>query len=115
MTIKKTATKSSTKTPARKAPSRKPAAPVERAVLVTTTHRGVFIGMAVDVHGETITLRACRNIIYWPADCQGFLGLAAKGPTKGTKVGPAATITLRNITAVAELSAAARGVFEALS
>ena len=51
----------------------------ERAVLVTTEHRGVFFGYATDPDGDTITLRACRNAIYWSADVRGFLGLAATG------------------------------------
>lgn len=74
----------------------------ERAVLVTTTHRGVFFGYAVETAGPTIKLRAARNCLYWPADNKGFLGLASMGPTKGARVGPAANIELRDITCVAE-------------
>jgi hypothetical protein len=76
----------------------------ERAVVVTTTYRGVFFGYAEDVDGEIIKLRAARNCIYWSADIRGFMGLAATGPNKNCKVGPAADISLRNITSVMECS-----------
>lgn len=72
----------------------------ERAVLVTTAHRGVFFGYATDVHGETIKLRAGRLCVYWSSELHGFMGLAAHGPSATCKVGPAADIELRNITAV---------------
>ena len=62
----------------------------ERAVLVTTSHRGVFFGYALDTDGETIKLRAARNCIYRPTDNKGFMGLAYMGPIKGSRVGPAA-------------------------
>jgi hypothetical protein len=73
----------------------------ERAVLVTTAHRGVFFGYATDTSGDIIQLRAARNCIYWPAENKGFLGLASKGPLKGSRIGPAADLELRKITAVA--------------
>lgn len=76
----------------------------ERAVLVTTAHRGVFFGYCSDTGGNTIKLRAARNCIYWPSDNRGFLGLASDGPNNGAKVGPAADIELRDITCVAEVT-----------
>lgn len=87
--------------------------PAERAVLVTTSHRGVFFGYATDTSGAIIKLRAARNCIYWPAAQKGFLGLAEKGPLSGAKVGPAADIELRDITCVAECTAAAAQAWEA--
>lgn len=72
----------------------------ERAVVVTTEHRGVFFGYAIDTDGEIIKLRAARNCIYWPTENKGFMGLAAMGPVKGARVGPAADIELRKITSV---------------
>lgn len=75
-----------------------------RAVLVTTAHRGVFFGYAAKTDGETIALKNARNCVYWSADVKGFLGLAASGPSASCKIGPRADITLRNITAVAEVS-----------
>jgi len=74
----------------------------ERAVLVTTSHRGVFFGYATNTDGAVIALRAARNCIYWPASNKGFLGLAAEGPHKGSRIGPPANIELRDITCVAE-------------
>ena len=84
----------------------------ERPVLVTTVHRGVFFGYAEDTSGETIKLKRARNCIYWPVANRGFLGLAADGPAKGARVGPAADIELRNITSVAECSEAAVSAWE---
>ena len=73
----------------------------ERAVLITTEHRGVFFGYATDTSGDIIALRAARNCIYWPSSNKGFLGLASEGPHRGSRIGPAADIELRKITAVA--------------
>lgn len=100
MAAKKTAKKKTTK-------SR------ERYVLVTTEHRGVFAGYAQETSGDVIKLRAARNVVYWPATTRGFLGLASDGPATGSRVGPAADIELRKITCVAEVTEAARALFEA--
>lgn len=78
----------------------KASAPAERAVLVTTSHRGVFFGYASDIDGESITLRAGRNCLYWSSDIKGFAGLASTGPSKSCRVGPAVDIQLRDITSV---------------
>ena len=78
-----------------------------RPVVVTTAHRGVFFGYAEKTDGETITLKDSRLCVYWSADVKGFMGLAANGPTKGCRIGPPADITLRNITAVLEVTSAA--------
>jgi hypothetical protein len=85
----------------------------EKAVLVTTAHKGVFFGYATDTSGSTIKLRAARNCIYWPVENKGFLGLAADGPHQKAKVGPAATIELRDITCVAECTPEAVARWEA--
>lgn len=84
----------------------------ERAVLVTTTHRGVFFGYATDIDGATIELRAARNCLYWPSENKGFMGLANMGPIKGARVGPAADIQLRDITSVALCTTAAVAAWE---
>ena len=76
----------------------------ERAVIVTTEHRGVFFGYATDTDGDQIKLRAARLCVYWSADMRGFMGLASVGPSKDCKIGPPADITLRKITAVIEAS-----------
>ena len=85
----------------------------ERAVLVTTQHRGVFFGYATDTEGNTIKLRASRLCVYWSKDVRGFMGLAASGPSTSCRIGPPADIELRNITAVAEVTPEAVAKWEA--
>lgn len=86
--------------------------PKGRPVLVTTAHRGVFFGYAEDTTGETITLNRGRLCLYWSADCKGFMGLASNGPTASCRVGAAADITVRNITAVVEVTDSAANAWE---
>jgi hypothetical protein len=74
----------------------------ERPVLVTTVHKGVFFGWASETSGPTIALKRARLCIYWSNDLMGFMGLAAKGPSNGCKIGPPADIELRDITSVTE-------------
>jgi hypothetical protein len=85
----------------------------ERAVLVTTSHRGVFFGYARAIDGPMIDLRAGRNCLYWSADVKGFVGLATTGPSRTCKVGPAADIQLRDITSVALVTPEAVKAWEA--
>lgn len=87
--------------------------PTERAVLVTTAHRGVFFGYLSEVAGTTVHLKRARNCVYWPKEQKGFLGLAATGPLNGARVGPAVDIKLRDITCIAECTAAAVERWEA--
>lgn len=84
----------------------------ERPVVVTTAHRGVFFGYATDIHGEHVALRRARLCLYWSSDVKGFMGLAATGPSASCRVGPAADITLRNITSVLEVTPAAVEAWE---
>ena len=84
----------------------------ERPVLVTTAHRGVFFGYATETGGATIRLRAARCCLFWPKENKGFLGLAAIGPASGARVGPAADIELRDVTCVADCTAAAVKAWE---
>ena len=76
----------------------------ERAVLVTTVHKGVFFGYATETAGTTIKLWRARMCVYWSADLHGFMGLATQGPNSNCKIGPAADIDLRDVTAVVEVS-----------
>lgn len=85
----------------------------ERAVLVTTVHRGVFFGYATDTTGDVIELRRARCCLFWPPENRGFLGLAAEGPLEGSRVGPAADIELRDVTCVAKCTPAAVERWEA--
>lgn len=86
---------------------------VERAVLVTTEHRGIFFGYATATDGDVIKLRACRNVLYWSADVRGFLGLAKDGPSSKCRIGPQADFQARKVTGVAEVTPAAVARFEA--
>lgn len=85
----------------------------EQAVLVTTTHRGVFFGYASKTDGAIIDLRAGRNCLFWSKDVKGFAGLAATGPSKECRVGPAVDIQLRDITSVAKCTAEAEAAWNA--
>jgi hypothetical protein len=84
----------------------------ERAVMVTTQHRGVFFGYTADTSGASVKLRAGRNCLYWPVENKGFMGLANMGPVKGARVGPPADIELRDITSVAECTDVAMAAWE---
>jgi hypothetical protein len=84
---------------------------VERAVLVTTEHRGVFFGYTNDTTGDVINLRAARCCIQWRG-LKGFLALASEGPGTQCRVGPAADLELRKITSVAACTPAAVEAWE---
>ena len=86
--------------------------PEERPVVVTTAHRGVFFGYASNTAGDTIRLQRARLCLYWSSDVQGFMGLAATGPSVNCRVGPAAAIELRAVTAVLEASPLAVAAWE---
>lgn len=78
----------------------------KQAVVVTTKHRGVFFGYTdYPAKGDKITLEKARMCIYWSADVKGVLGLAASGPSKSCRVGPAVSeITINAVTAIAKAS-----------
>ncbi len=87
--------------------------PQERAVLVTTQHKGVFFGYTKDTSGPTIKLRSARNCIYWSSDLRGFMGLASDGPNGNCKIGPRADIErLADITAIVAVTPAAVTAWE---
>ena len=78
-----------------------------QAVLITTEFRGVFFGRIIDDKKlpAEITLSDVRNCIYWSADCGGFLGLAAAGPTSSCKIGTKVTgLRLFKVTSVSPVS-----------
>jgi hypothetical protein len=76
----------------------------ERAVIVTTEHRGVFFGYAHETDGDTVALKRARLCTYWSPAMKGFMGLAQAGPDAQCKIGPPADITLRAITSVVEVT-----------
>ena len=84
----------------------------ERAVLVTTVHRGVFFGYAVETDGAVINLKRARNCVSWSSDIRGFLGLASDGPNSRCKIGPAVDLQLRDITSVSEVTPQAVAAWE---
>lgn len=79
-----------------------------KAVLVTTSERGVFFGYIPAVpktKPSSLKLSKARNCIYWSTETKGFLGLACTGPQNGSRVGPAVpSLTLYGITSIAECS-----------
>jgi len=84
------------------------------AVVVTTAHKGVFFGYGEPSDQSTIRIEKARMCVYWSADVKGILGLAATGPSKSSKVGPAVpAITLRDVTSVMEASDEATKAWEA--
>lgn len=81
-------------------------------MVVTTSHRGVFFGYGVPSDTPTIRLERPRMIVYWSADTRSVVGLAANGPTAACRISPEAlAITLRDVTAVIEVSATAEKRF----
>lgn len=84
-----------------------------RPVIVTTEFRGVFFGYAEDTSGDVINLKRARCAIYWPEKTGGFMGLAEKGPVKGSRTGARADIELRKITSVIEVTPEAVSAWEA--
>ena len=81
--------------------------------MVTTAHRGVFFGYGRPTENKTIKLRSAQMCVYWSSDVKGVVGLAAKGPTRGCKIGPPAPfITLQDVTSVMEASEEAAKAWE---
>lgn len=84
-----------------------------KAVLITTEYRGVFFGYADDTSGDTITLKNCRNCIYWPSNQGGFLGLASEGPVAGARIGARVDeFEARKVTSVTKCTESARLAWE---
>jgi hypothetical protein len=78
-------------------------------MVVTTAHRGVFFGFGRPSTNKTIRLTNAQMCVYWSSDVKGVLGLAAKGPTRGCKIGPPVpAMTLQDVTGVIEASDEAR-------
>ena len=78
----------------------------ERPVVVTTEFRGVFFGYLFgEPDGGVVTLKRARNCVFWAQSVRGFMGLAANGPNKECKIGPAVpSITLTKMTSVIEVA-----------
>lgn len=85
---------------------------MRRPVIITTEFGGVFFGYAEDTSGETVRLKRARLAIFWSQDVNGFMGLAATGPSDGCRIGPRADIELRKVTSVIEVSSEAVAKWE---
>jgi hypothetical protein len=75
------------------------------AVVVCTDHekKGVFFGYAEDntFSKDPIILKRARMAVYWSQETRGVLGLAAKGPQKGSKISDAVPeLEVRGVTCV---------------
>ena len=87
----------------------------KQALVVTTAHRGVFFGYGQVTDSSVIRLENARMCLYWPAENKGVVGLASQGPLKGSRVGPKApAITLRDVTAIMEVSPEATQRWESM-
>ncbi len=77
-------------------------------LVVTTEHRGVFFGYGTPTTESTLRLEKARMCVFWSAEIKGVVGLAATGPNKNCRIGPAApAITLQKVTAIMECSSQA--------
>lgn len=87
---------------------------MNRPVIVTTAHRGVFFGYLVgEPAKKKVLLTNARNCVYWSEQLRGFIGLADSGPGSGCKVGPKAPeITLFDVTSVVVCTEAAAAAWE---
>ena len=83
-----------------------------RPVIVCTEHRGVFFGYASETSGSEIKLQRARMAISF-GTTRGVMELAETGPTRNSKISARADIDVRKVTAVFEVTAAARDVWEA--
>lgn len=81
-----------------------------RPVLITTQHRGVFVGLIPtdqDVNARTMALKTAKMVIYW-GTTRGLMELCETGPTEKSKISaPADIAALHDITAVFEMTPAA--------
>jgi len=82
--------------------------PRKPKVVVTTKHRGVFFGTLEERSGTDVVLSDARVCVYWSKETKGFVGLAAIGPLKGSRVSPAAPkMEIVDVTAILHCSAEA--------
>lgn len=82
-----------------------------RPVIVCTEHRGVFFGYATNTKGDTINLSKARMAISF-GTTKGVMQLAETGPTSSSNISARADIEVRKVTAVFEVTDAARDAWE---
>ena len=91
-------------------------AKTDKALVVTTEHRGVFFGygnpaLATD---KTITINQARMCVHWSESIKGVLGLAATGPDSNCRITPSVpSISLAGVTSIMKCSEAATKAWEA--
>ena len=87
---------------------------MKKQPVVVTTERGVFFGYGTpDLDAQHVRLESARMVVHWSADCRSVVGLAATGPSKSCRIGPAApAMIVRNVTAIIECSDEAAKKFE---
>ena len=86
----------------------------QHMVVVVTTGNAIYCGYTSDHEDSPIIhLTDARQAVYYSADTQGLLGLAAHGPAKGSRIGPkVARTAIRNVTQIIECSPEARRAWE---
>lgn len=83
-----------------------------RPVIVCTEYRGVFFGYAKETNGDVIQLTGARMAIRWGTD-KGVMQLANTGPTSTSLISARASIEVRKVTAVFEVTPVAAAAWEA--
>lgn len=85
-----------------------------RPVVVTTAHRGVFVGHTdAEPTADECVLTDARMVVYYSADARGVTGIAVVGPGGAARVSPAVTrLGLRNVTSIADATPAAVAEWE---
>jgi hypothetical protein len=73
----------------------------------------VFFGFAEDTSGDVIHLKDARMAIYW-GTTRGVMELAEVGPNSKSKISSKADIEIRSVTAVFEVSDAAKLAWESV-
>lgn len=83
-------------------------------VIITTAHRGVFVGDVADTtlpDSKTVKMENMRCVIYW-GTARGLWQLCQSGPSDKTKLSDACPrCQIGDVTGVFELTASAREAF----
>ena len=86
---------------------------IGKQVVVTTEHRGVFFGTLHSLDDREAVLHKARVCVYWSPETRGFIGLAATGPGKGSRVSAACeSLAVNAVTSVSLCSAEAVKAWE---
>ena len=86
---------------------------IGKHVVVTTEHRAVFYGVLASLDGKEAVLTNARFCVHWSQETRGFIGLAAAGPGKGSRVSAACErLAVNAVTSVSLCSAEATEKWE---